>query len=49
MSIDVDELMGKYIPGLPEDSAFIRKLRQPHERKQQAKDDLQSRFREIHG
>lgn len=39
----------KYIPGLPEDSALMRKLRAPHEKRDQAKADLQSKFREIHG
>lgn len=49
MMIGYRALFGVYISGLPEDSAFIRKLRQPHEQRQQAKDDLTSRFKEIHG
>lgn len=43
------EMIGKYIPGLPEDAAFIRKLRAPHEKRDQAKKDLDAKFREMHG
>lgn len=47
--IGYKRLFCKYIPGLPEDSALMRKLRAPHEKRDQAKADLNAEFRKLHG
>ncbi|MDQ3302983.1 MAG: hypothetical protein M3518_06495 [Actinomycetota bacterium] len=49
MDIGYRQLFGKYIPGLPDDAAFVRRLRAPHEKSQRAKEDLKEQFRQVHG